>query len=143
MMSERAKRVAAGNAETTFVWSALEFVIPGTVFPLTFDLDVNDSQMGLFLRCLERFARIERIGGYVRNGFGKFALDKVILRQCDTDGYPDTVNKVDLFRDHTHLDSDNATVAQYLNAWSAAAMELDADELQRLLAPAKKEKKAA
>lgn len=128
--------------------SAYEFVIPGIAFPLSLELDVTDDQLGLFLLTLDRFAEKERIGGMVRNGFGQFVLENVVL----VDGETGEVKK-HLFSGGRLNRDDSGAAYPYLQAWHLAAQspEFSAerlDYLMRLPAPKatdeeKKEKAAA
>ena len=118
----------AKSKTTTRTFSAIEFVVPGVVFPVTFELDVSDAQMGLFLAALDSFARTERLGGYTRNGFGQFSLDDVVL--------VDPMGQVSrgLFKE-SGLNQGNLHVQQFGAAWLGASQELSAaalDEFFRL-----------
>lgn len=115
---------------TTEAFTAIEFVVPGVTFPLSFELmDVDHAQLGLFLSSLDRFAAIERIGGYSRNGFGQMAFHDVVI----TDDQGNVIER-NLFS-NSRLDPHRPLVSQALQAWEEARQQLDADELDTLLAP--------
>ena len=135
--SSSADNRSEGDARlSTRSFSALEFVVPGVYFPMVFELDVNDAQMGLFLASLDRFAQKERLGGHSRNGFGNFSLTDVVATDMDGQILADG-----LFA-NSRLKLDNDFVKPYLKAWVAAAKEIDARELDRLFAPPLEESKA-
>jgi CRISPR type IV-associated protein Csf2 len=117
-------------------FAALEFVVPGTVFDGWFTLrdDLSDAQIGLFLLALEGVVQ-GPIGGYVRNGFGRIALDAVTAIGPQMDDEPA------LFRSGK-LDRSNPFVARVLAAWEEAAEAIDVEELNYLcrITPQKKGK---
>lgn len=115
---------------STKTYSAVEFVLPGVPFEWFAELDdVSDAQMGLFLASLDSFAATERLGGYVRNGFGAFRLDDVRL---EIDGEPCDDSPFHNGR----LETSSPQVKPYLDAWRAAAADLDAATLDAMLRPA-------
>lgn len=130
--------VAASSAEnraegdprlSTRSFSALEFVVPGVYFPVCFELDVTDAQLGLFLVALDQFCDKERIGGHSRNGFGAFSFSEVVV--TDNQG---TVLGESLFS-NSRLNLDHEFAKPHLQAWSASAQSLNAEDLDRLFAP--------
>lgn len=126
-----------GGRFSTRVFSAFEFVVPGVYFPMTFELNVTEEQMGLFLLALDRFAETERIGSMSRNGFGQFSLEKVVLTEVDTD----TIHK-NLFLNGRLNRTENSPALPYLKKWADAAPKLSAARLDYLMRPPvqKKEK---
>lgn len=129
------KEGETGNLRTsTKAYNALEFIIPGTVFNICAEFDVEKAHMGLFLLSLDSFAARERLGGWVRNGFGVFSLEDV--RLVDEHGA-----EHDGLFNNSRLITDHEAVAPYLNAWYTAARDLDAAELEALLRFTPKEKK--
>lgn len=144
IMEERAKLDddETKNRYHTRAFSALEFVMPGVTFPLSFELNVNEAQLGLFLLTLDSFAATERLGGHSRNGFGQFSLDDVVIESLD-----DKESFTGVFNE-SKLQPDHQFVARMLGAWTTAADSINADDLNRLLAPppeeeTKRGKKAA
>lgn len=126
---------------STRSFTALEFVVPGVYFPICFELEVTDAQLGLFLVALDSFAKTERIGGHGRNGFGAFSLTDV----CATD-FDGNMLATDLFN-KSALNAENAFVQPLLNAWAEAAQGIEGAVLDRLFAlpedkPAAKNSKA-
>lgn len=114
---------------STRSFSAFEFVVPGVYFPLCFELDVTDAQMGLFLASLDSFCATERIGGHARNGLGLFSLTDVVV--TDDAG---VLMGTNLFN-NSRLVKENSFAAPYLQAWASAAQDIEADELEALFAP--------
>lgn len=127
-----------GGRFSTKTFSAFEYVIPGVYFPMTFELDVTEEQLGLFLLALDRFAETERIGSKSANGFGQFSLEKVVLTEVDTN----TTHK-DLFLDGRLNRAEGSPAQPYLKKWDEAVPKLSAERLDHLMRPpAKKEKKS-
>lgn len=130
------------SRHSTKTFSAFEFVVPGVVFPLCFELDVSKAQLGLFLLALDSFSKIERLGGHVRNGLGQFTLSDVVAQ--DDSG---EVVASGLFHE-SKLVQEHEFVAEHLAAWAEAAAGINGADLDRLFAPPvekpeKKGKKAA
>ncbi len=125
---------------STFAFSSLEFVIPGTHFDLAFNLDVaNEAQIGLFLMSLDSFVSKERMGGHSRNGFGAFVLKDVVM--TDEDG-----KETNIFDSNGRLNQMAGSVKPYLGAWAIAAANLDTkviEEMMTMPTIEKKGKKAA
>lgn len=115
---------------STFTFQALEFVIPGTVFPLVFELnDVSDAQAGLWLRGFEAFCREERLGGMGRNGFGEFAIEHA---------------RISIFEDgelslSEPLGSDDGFRVHAIEQWESIADQQTAAEIEYLMRLPKKE----
>lgn len=127
-----------GGRFSTWAFSAFEFLIPGVYLPMTFELDVTDEQLGLFLLALDRFAETERIGGKVANGFGQFSMEKMVLTKVETNETSEG-----LFLDGRLNQKEDSPAAPYLKAWNSAAKDLSAERLNYLMRPPapKKEKK--
>lgn len=134
-----------GSRFSNRTFTSYEFVIPGVGFPMTFELDVTDEQLGLFMLALDRFAATERLGGALRNGFGQFAMENVVLVDVASG------ESSELF-EGGRLDRDKDGAAfPYLQAWDKAALSLSAERLNYLMRPPadkptdeeKKEKAAA
>jgi len=127
--------ILADKAETqkartsTFTFSAIEFVIPGVSFDFGFDLrdGLTDAQVGLFLLALDRFTERDTLGGAVRNGFGRVALDVVEL-----DGTP-------VFSGG-RLNRAIPDVETFIAAWEEAAAKMTVAELDYLFRPGEKSK---
>lgn len=117
---EGGKKDGGGRA-SSFTFSSLEFVTPGTAFDLSFDFldDLTDAQMGLFLLSMDRFAEQDLLGGYTRNGFGRFVIDALHL-----DGEA-------IFRDG-RLDRQHVTTQSLVQAWHDAAAQMRVEELEYL-----------
>ncbi|MFN9471030.1 type IV CRISPR-associated protein Csf2 [Acidovorax sp.] len=117
------------SRHSTRSFSSLEFVVPGVYFPLCFELDVTEAQMGLFLLALDSFAATERLGGHARNGLGLFSLSDVLI--TDDKG---TVLAGKVFSD-SRLDQAEAFVQPLLQAWAREASAISGADLDRLFAP--------
>lgn len=117
------------SRHSTRSFSSFEFVVPGVYFPVCFELNVTDAQLGLFLLSLDSFAATERIGGHARNGLGQFSLSDVLI----TDG-GGAVLADGLFAE-SRLNQADSFVQPFLQAWAAEADTMKADDLDRLFAP--------
>jgi CRISPR type IV-associated protein Csf2 len=117
------------SRHSTKTFSAFEFVIPGVVFPLSFELDVTKAQLGLFLLTLDSFAQLERLGGHARNGLGQFSLSDVVV-----EGEPGQVLASGLFHE-SRLQQEQEFVAEHLAAWATATADITGTDLDRLFAP--------
>ena len=112
---------------STKTYSALEFVVPGVTFDHLFELDIaTDAQLGLFLLSLDSLCATERLGGYVRNGFGAFTLENVLL--VNGDG-----KNVEIFQ-NGRLKLNEPVVEAALQAWDYEAAQLDAKKIDDLVA---------
>lgn len=121
---------------STKTYSAIEFVVPGALFDLTMELDVlTDAQLGLYLVTLDAFAAQERLGGYVRNGFGVVTLENVTMVE-------ENANAISLFN-NGRLDRGIPEVAGWIQAWQTEAQLLEAGALEQLIAVSKKDEQRA
>lgn len=137
IIEEQAKgKDGDGSRTSTKTYSALEFVLPGTMFDTSFEMldGVTDAQMGLFLLSLDSFANTERLGGYVRNGFGVVSFASVVM--VDESGAESSIFN------NGRLNLANELVAGYVSAWHEAAEDLDAARLDAMLRPSEKKEKA-
>lgn len=111
---------------TTFSFSAIEFVLPGTHFNFGFELDVNnDAQLGLFLAALDSFVTKERIGAKSVNGLGQFALKNVLLTDEDD-------NETNIFFNN-RLNQENEVVKKYMDAWLLASANIDKATIEEMM----------
>ena len=135
------------DRNSTKTYSSIEFVVPGVIWDLTMELNVKtQAQIGLYLETLDSFAANERLGGYVRNGFGVFEMLNVEMENENSE-------PVQIFQ-NGRLNRAEGTVAVALDAWQEAAKLIDVEGIEKLLyvvsdddrkakAAAKKSKKAA
>lgn len=122
---------------STRSFTGLQYVIPNVVFPLCFELDVTTAQLGLFLLALEDFSTREELGGYGRNGFGRFVLNDVVTTDLD-----DNLMAEGLFS-YGKLDRTHADVQTAITAWEQASQAFTANKLDDLFKPASKAVAAA
>lgn len=116
---------------STQTFSALEFVTPGVIFDLTFELDLdNPAQLGLFLQSFDNFVANERLGGYSRNGFGQFEIKNMVMEVLDNDSFFNGQTTIPVF-ENGRLNTSNPVVASALDKWAEAAKNLSAAELDR------------
>jgi CRISPR type IV-associated protein Csf2 len=118
--------------------NSFEFVLPGICFPMAFELNVTDAQLGLFLETLDLFAVEERFGGIVRNGLGQYLFEDVCLVDLEN---AKQVN--DVFASG-RLNRTNAPVKSILDAWDQVKSEVTAEGLDALYrGPVEKKAKKA
>jgi CRISPR type IV-associated protein Csf2 len=126
---KNAEGESRASKTSTQTFSALEFVTPGLIFDLVFELDVaNEAQVGLFLAALDNFAAEERLGGQSRNGFGQFILQDCMLIPEDEAGIWGGTDPIQLF-DNGRLNKGLPMVEDALKAWGTAAGEMKAADL--------------
>lgn len=125
-----------GSKASSMTFSSMEFVIPGMLFDLSFDLfpDLTDAQIGLFLLSLDRFAQTDTLGGHSRNGFGRFVLESVVAQTNERDEVLPLFSQGKLDRKAPH-------VAAYLRAWEEAANAMSVKELEYLFRVGSKKEK--
>ena len=111
---------------TTRSFTGLQFVIPNVVFPLCWEFKATPAQFGLFLKSLDDFAHTEELGGYGRNGFGRFTLSDVVMTDVD-----DKLLSQGLFQNN-RLVYDQPTVAEAVQAWDVAQKEITGNKLNDL-----------
>ncbi len=131
LLADKAKDKGDRERISTTTGAAIEFVRPGVVFPITCELEVSDAQMGLFLLALRNFVERERMGGFVRNGFGKFLFDDVVLTNVETGEIHDNIIRYDAASDRYLLDGPMNEL--FRAAWVEAANTLSGQELDVLL----------
>ena len=69
-------------------FNAIEFVVPGTRFYLEFRLDdtrIGNAGVGLFLQALRQFIIEQNLGGWTKNGFGRFEVAQVGFEKLGSD----------------------------------------------------------
>lgn len=131
---ERQSSIVAGKdreaGDTTRLstrsFTGLQYVIPNVVFPLCFEMNVTPAQLGLFLLSLETFAKREELGGYGRNGFGRFIISDVVQTNLD-----DGLLSEGWFS-NGELNRDHADVQVALHAWEAEASQFTGNNLNDL-----------
>lgn len=126
----KAAKAETGSSErqTTRSFTALQYVIPNVIFPLSWSLEVTPAQLGLFLLALDSFAADEELGGQGRNGFGRFNLFDMVL--TDNTNQPIASS---LLLDNK-LNRDLPEVAQAIAAWEEAALDITGNSLNDLFA---------
>jgi len=136
LKDENGKEIKEQNRMTTRTFSSLEYVPPNTVFPVTFELDVNQAQLGLFLLSLAKYLKEEQIGGWGRNGFGAFALEDLLLFTKDENGY---YTEHGISTENNHMRFDGKLLNDAIEAAEMELTALTAVELDKLFHPEAKE----
>jgi CRISPR type IV-associated protein Csf2 len=146
-LKDEGAQSANGNSGTTRsklrirTFSAVQYVIPGTRF--YFDARIDTSRtglasLGLLVHALAQFANKQCIGGWVRNGFGRFETSLTLV-------LPNAVRLPVLVK-QGGVFTPNATdvIADALDAWAEAESRITVEELEDLYSlPASKETPAA
>jgi CRISPR type IV-associated protein Csf2 len=122
-------------------FAAIEYVIPGTRFYSEMKVEterVGLGALGLLIHSLTAFANKQGIGGWIRNGFGRFEAQFDLLA-------PDNIRVPLLTKTDAgyepNVDADQ--VAEALDAWATASSTINAAELEELYALPEKKKAAA
>ncbi len=92
-------------------FNAIEFVVPGTRFFLAFHLEENQLRSGglsLFLHALRDFVLQQDLGGWTKNGFGRFEFVQATIGQSGSGGIEHNVFTASL--DKGEFDHDPALV---------------------------------
>ncbi len=114
-------------------FNAIEFVVPGTRFYLEFLLDetrVEKPGLGLFLHALREFILQQNLGGWTKNGFGRFEVAQVTIRHDGSGGteynlFEQGLGKAE-FNQHSPL------ILEALDGWAEASENLSAGEIEKL-----------
>lgn len=143
---EEKKKEAAGEAtEKTDAkigtWTFFEAVAPGARFHFNIETTsefTSPAHIGLLIRSVKAFVDAQAIGGWIRNGFGRFTAN--LQYETTIDG---ETSKGSLIRfepaTQTHQLTQDNPIAVALTAWDNALDELTPEGLEALCyAPAKK-----
>jgi CRISPR type IV-associated protein Csf2 len=111
-------------------FAAIEYVIPGTRFYSEMKVETERAglgALGLLIHSLTAFANKQGIGGWIRNGFGRFESKFDLLT-------PDNVRVALLTKGDKGYEPNvkAGEVAKALDAWTAVSATIDAAELEEL-----------
>jgi CRISPR type IV-associated protein Csf2 len=121
-------------------FSAVQYVVPGTRFYVNVRIDTSRTglaSLGLLIHALAHLATKQSIGGWVRNGFGRFETSLYLVLP-DGGRLPVLVKEAGVY-------TPNATglIADALDAWAEAESRITVEELEDLYSlPSPKEKPA-
>ena len=121
-------------------FSAVQYVVPGTRFYVDLRIDTSRTglaSLGLLIHALARLATKQSIGGWVRNGFGRFETSLYLVLP-DAGRLPVLVKQQGVY-------TPNATglIADALDAWAEAESRITVEELEDLYSlPSDREKPA-
>ncbi len=114
-------------------FNAIEFVVPGTRFFLEFHLEetqMRSGGMGLFLHALREFVLQQNLGGWSKNGFGRFEFAHATIRQSGPGGMEHRLFTSGL--DKAEFNQDAPPVLDALDGWAEASATLSAAEIEKL-----------
>ena len=114
-------------------FNAIEFVVPGTRFFLDFHLEESQMRsggLGLFLHALREFVLQQNLGGWTKNGFGRFELAHATIRQNGPDGIEQSLFTSGL--EKGEFNQDSPLVLDSLDGWAEASATLSAAEIEKL-----------
>lgn len=114
-------------------FNAIEFVVPGTRFYLEFRLDetrVGTAGVGLFLQALRQFIIEQNLGGWTKNGFGRFELAQVSFERLGSDQREQPLFEPSLGK--AEFNQQSPLVLEALDDWAEAAENLSAAEIEKL-----------
>ncbi len=86
--------------------------------------------MGLFLHALRELVLQQNLGGWTKNGFGRFELAHATIRQSGPDGIEQSLFTAGL--DKGEFNEDSPLVLDALDGWAEAASTLSAAEIEKL-----------
>ena len=121
-------------------FSAVQYVVPGTRFFVDVRIDTSRTglaSLGLLIHALAHLATKQSIGGWVRNGFGRFETSLYLVLP-DAGRLPVLVKQEGVY-------TPNATglIADALDAWAEAESRITVEELEDLYSlPSDREKPA-
>ncbi|MBE7156970.1 MAG: type IV CRISPR-associated protein Csf2 [Rhodospirillales bacterium] len=114
-------------------FNALEFVVPGTRFLLEFHLEdalMRSGGLGLFLHALRELVLQQNLGGWTKNGFGRFELSQVMFRQSGSEQFEHPLFAMGLNKGE--FNEDLPLIVDALDNWAEAAASLSAAEIEKL-----------
>ncbi len=114
-------------------YNCIEFVLPGTRFYLEFS--VEDAQMargglGLFLHALRDFILQQNLGGWTKNGFGRFEIGQMTIRQSGSGAVEQNLFGASIVK--AEFDEQSPIVLEALDHWAGASANLSAAEIESL-----------
>lgn len=122
-------------------FTAMEIVRPGVPFGIDLEVAGEDeagkARVGMALKAIEALAN-SRMGGWVRNGFGRMAWD---LSLATPDG--ETVKVLSCAQGRHELNTSNELVAEVVEAAEEKLEAVTAAELEKIFLNGKDEKLAA
>ncbi len=138
------KQIGSGerSKKQLHTFAAIEYVIPGTRFYSEMKVETERASLGalgLLIHSVTAFANKQGIGGWIRNGFGRFESQFDLLT-------PDRIRvplmtKTDAGYE-PNMDADQ--VGEALDAWATVSSTINAAELEELYSlPPEKKKVAA
>ena len=123
------EKEASRSSKQIRTFAALEYVIAGTRFYLDLRIDTSRTKLGalgLLVHAINGLANKQAIGGWVRNGFGRFESD-LFLVPPDGGRIPVLINQGGRY-------TPNAVgiIADALDAWAEAEVNINSAELDEL-----------
>jgi CRISPR type IV-associated protein Csf2 len=122
-------------------FAAIEYVIPGTRFYSEIKVETERAglgALGLLIHSVTAFANKQGIGGWIRNGFGRFESEFDLLT-------PDNVRVPLITKTDTGYEPnvDAEQVAEALDGWATASSTVSAAELEELYSLPPEKRRAA
>ena len=114
-------------------FNAIEFVVPGTRFYLEFRLDetrIGNAGVGLFLQALRQFIIEQNLGGWTKNGFGRFEVAQVSFEKLGSDQREQSLFEPSIGK--AEFNQQSPLVLEALDDWAEAAQNLSAAEIEKL-----------
>ncbi len=114
-------------------FNAIEFVVPGTRFYLEFRLDdtrIGNAGVGLFLQALRQFIIEQNLGGWTKNGFGRFEVAQVGFEKLGSDQREQPLFEPSIGK--AEFNHQSPLVLEALDDWAEAAQNLSSAEIEKL-----------
>lgn len=109
-------------------FGAMEVIIPGVKFHVDFRIDTNrggKAGLGIVLLALEKFANEQKLGGWTRNGFGRFATNLTI----EGPGIAATP-ALNRFGSKYEINLESEIVEEAIDAWTKYRDTMDAGNIE-------------
>ncbi len=115
------------NYKQIRTWAGHEIVSPGTVFFFRAScLNPGEAQRGMFLKALEGFMNLQNLGGWVRNGYGRYR--PLVMDMYDGDA---VIPLFELGVNGKYRLMENDAVDNYLLALEESLEDVNAGEIEK------------
>ena len=107
--------------------------MPGTRFYLEFRVDetrIGIAGVGLFFQALRQFIIEQNLGGWTKNGFGRFEVAQVDFEKLGSDQREQPLFEPSLGK--AEFNQQSSLVLEALDDWAEAAQNLSAAEIEKL-----------
>ena len=114
-------------------YNCIEFVLPGTRFYLEFSVEetqITKGGLGLFLQALREFILQQNLGGWTKNGFGRFEVGQMTIRQSGSNAVEQSLFGASIVK--AEFNGQSPIVLEALDHWAGAAANLSTAGIEKL-----------